>query len=57
MIDTTDRGCQTGKRRYESRTRADAARITIRRHHGERMHVYVCPYCRGWHLGHGSSQR
>lgn len=42
------------KRRYGKRQAARAARIL--RDNGEAVHSYVCPVCRGHHVGHDSDR-
>lgn len=40
------------KKRYTTRTEAEAARIACERHGARSLHIYQCPYCGGWHLTH-----
>ena len=40
------------KKRYASRTEAEAAIRDCRRHGSRDLHCYQCPYCGGWHLTH-----
>lgn len=40
------------KKRYASRTEAEAAIRDCKRHGSRDLHCYQCPYCNGWHLTH-----
>ncbi len=40
------------KKRYASRTEAEAAIRDCKRHGSRDLHCYRCPYCNGWHLTH-----
>lgn len=49
--------CSSGKYRYDTRPAADRAqRATLRKKH-ERLNVYRCDRCHGWHLGHPERAR
>ncbi len=51
-------GCT--KMRWETPELADGHRLLLlntqpkRRPDPTRLHVYQCPYCEGWHVGHAS---
>lgn len=41
----------TGKRRWSDELSACAGALdAVERHREERLWVYQCPHCRGWHL-------
>lgn len=42
----------TGKTRFPTRKAAKQRANEIRRHTGNRMRAYQCPYCLTYHLGH-----
>ena len=49
---TEEEATCTGKKRFFTRKAAKQRANQIRRHTGNRMRAYTCPFC-GWaHLGH-----
>lgn len=54
-------GCST-KVRWETEEQADGHRLLMlhdprgakRPINPERLHVYQCPHCEGWHVGHSA---
>jgi hypothetical protein len=49
---TEEEATCTGKKRFFSRKAAKQRANQIRRHTGNRMHAYQCPFCQLFHLGH-----
>jgi hypothetical protein len=49
---TAQNGCPTGKRAYVNRRAAKQAASRNRRMGNDRLSVYKCKQCFGWHLGH-----
>ena len=44
--------CHSGKYRYDTSSAAYRGQRAMRRKHHEKLGVYRCPNCHGWHLGH-----
>lgn len=52
-----NRGC-AGKRQHATRDEAFAQLASLRRRDTAiGVHVYRCPHCGGWHVGHRLRQR
>lgn len=53
MIAFRSRDCCGQK--VDHKTKRNAAQVAAwmrRRYRGQRFTAYVCPWCRGWHVGH-----
>lgn len=50
------RGC-IGKQRHESASAAYAHKYHLNRKDDDRIHVYHCRFCGGWHVGHFSDEK
>ncbi len=46
-----DRGCRS-KQVYLTKAQAKAISRSMSARHREALHIYSCPSCRYWHVGH-----
>jgi hypothetical protein len=46
-----ERGCRS-KQVYLSKAHAKAISRSMSARHREALHIYACPSCRYWHIGH-----
>jgi hypothetical protein len=50
------RGC-IGKHRHETASDAYAHKYHLGKHDTDKMRVYHCRFCGGWHVGHFSNDK